>query len=91
MAEPWIHTPIEQRNRAGMRAAEAARNARAILAGREVLELAGELAGTEHPESIPAHEGIMWSVRGEPRTRADFGKPHFMDFTGGLPLPPRDR
>lgn len=92
MAEDWIHLPIEQRHQAGMRAAQATRNQRAMAAGRAVLELAaGECAASSVPAVIPLAEGITWNVRGEPRSRADFGKPHFMDFTGGLPLPPRDR
>jgi hypothetical protein len=31
---------------------------------------------------------VTWSVRGEPRTRETFGRPHPDDFPGGLPLPP---
>jgi hypothetical protein len=30
---------------------------------------------------------IMWSVRGEPRTRQTFADPHPLDYPGGLPQP----
>lgn len=43
------------------------------------------------PEPPPRRELTpeerMWSLRGEPRTRATFGLPHPQDFPGGLPLP----
>ena len=85
MAEPWIHTPIEQRFDAGMAAARAARENRTKVAASRAVALAHELAAAGPDDMV--REEVMWSVRGEPRTRATFGLPHPLDFPGGLPLP----
>lgn len=36
----------------------------------------------------PTPEQQRWTVRDEPRTRAEFAAPHPGDFPGGLPTPP---
>jgi hypothetical protein len=84
--DAWIHVPIEDRYQAGMRIAADVRQARATAAARDAIELAGQLAASENmPANIPADPA--WEVRGEPRTRATFGRPHPADFRGGLPIP----
>jgi len=56
--------------------------------GRAFLRYLGLPLADERPRPAAVdHELVMWSVRGELRRRADFGRPHRDDFTGGLPLP----
>ena len=82
----WITVPIEDRYASGMQQAAAARKERAGLAGQAAVDLAHQVSGAALIEPAPE---MMWSVRGEPRSREHFGDPHPDDFPGGLPLPPR--
>jgi hypothetical protein len=72
-------------NAAGMALAKGNRQARSEAAGAEAVALAHELAGSGPDPLVP--EGVMWSVRGELRSRETFGLPHAGDFRGGLPSP----
>jgi hypothetical protein len=82
----WIHVPVEDRYAAGTRDAVTARHDRALAAGQAAVTVAQQLAGMA-PEEAAAE--AMWSVRGEPRSREAFSRPHPDDFPGGLPLPAR--
>lgn len=68
-----------------MRMARDMRRARAAIAARTAIDLAFNLSG--EPLAADPAPDPMWELRGEPRTRATFGRPHPGDFPGGLPLP----
>jgi hypothetical protein len=82
----WMHVRIEDRYAAGTQDAVDARRRRALAAGREAVILAQQLSD---PDLLDPPPDLMWSVRGEPRSRETFGRPHPDDFPGGLPLPAR--
>jgi hypothetical protein len=83
--DDWIRTPIEDRYLAATRIARDARMVRARLAASRAIQLANQLADLEvtaDPEGDP-----MWTVRGQPRTRATYADAHPGDFLGRLDQP----